>query len=164
MKKFLGILAVIAAGLFAFGIISLSTEANEPIFGKNKADDQERAKQISLGILREQSIQRQIGNVDDFRVKRVEIDELKMAHTHVQQTIDGVPVWESEAIVHLKPDGELLMITDQLKEGISINTHPNFNPPSAPATYKGQTVRIQFRSTTDSSITSTFRVDDVSLQ
>ncbi len=35
---------------------------------------------------------------------------------------------------------------------------------TVPATYKGQTVRIQFRSTMDSSITSTFRVDDVSLQ
>lgn len=32
------------------------------------------------------------------------------------------------------------------------------------AAYKGQNVRIQFRSTMDSSITSTFRVDDVSLQ
>ena len=32
------------------------------------------------------------------------------------------------------------------------------------AAYKGQTVRIQFRSTMDSSITSTFRVDDASLQ
>jgi hypothetical protein len=32
------------------------------------------------------------------------------------------------------------------------------------AAYRGQTVRIQFRSTMDSSITSTFRVDDVSLQ
>jgi hypothetical protein len=30
--------------------------------------------------------------------------------------------------------------------------------------YRGQTVRIQFRSTTDSSVTSTFRVDDVSLK
>ena len=32
------------------------------------------------------------------------------------------------------------------------------------AAYKGQTVRIQFRSTTDSSITTTFRVDDASLK
>ncbi|MEO7168322.1 MAG: hypothetical protein ABI016_14980 [Chthoniobacterales bacterium] len=32
------------------------------------------------------------------------------------------------------------------------------------AAYKGQTVRLQFRSTTDSSITTTFRVDDVSLK
>lgn len=32
------------------------------------------------------------------------------------------------------------------------------------AAFKGQTVRVQFRSTMDSSITSTFRVDDVSLK
>jgi hypothetical protein len=32
------------------------------------------------------------------------------------------------------------------------------------AAYKGQTVRLQFRSTTDFSITTTFRVDDVSLK
>lgn len=32
------------------------------------------------------------------------------------------------------------------------------------AAFKGQTVRVQFRSTTDSSITTTFRVDDVSLK
>ena len=30
--------------------------------------------------------------------------------------------------------------------------------------YKGQTVRVQFRSTTDSSVTTTFRVDDASLK
>ena len=32
------------------------------------------------------------------------------------------------------------------------------------AAYKGQTIRLQFRSTTDRSITTTFRVDDVSLK
>jgi hypothetical protein len=35
---------------------------------------------------------------------------------------------------------------------------------SSLAAYKGQTVRLQFRSTTDYSITTTFRVDDVSLK
>lgn len=126
MKKILGILAAVTIGLFVFGIISMRSEANDTIFGKNIADDQETAKQISLGILRGQSAQRQIGNVDDFRVKRVEIDDLKMAHTHVQQTVNGVPVWEGEAIVHLRPDGELSRLTDELKEGIGVNTSPNF--------------------------------------
>ena len=32
------------------------------------------------------------------------------------------------------------------------------------AAYKGQTVRVQFRETTDVSLTTSFRVDDVSLQ
>lgn len=126
MKKILVILAVFVVGLFAFGIVSMNTEANEPIFGKNMADDQEKAKQISLDILRGQAQQRQIGNVDDFRVKRVEIDDLNMAHTHVQQTVNGIPVWESEAIVHLKPDGELSRLTDDLKEGVAVNTQASF--------------------------------------
>jgi hypothetical protein len=30
--------------------------------------------------------------------------------------------------------------------------------------YKGQTVRVQFRSSTDSSVATTFRVDDASLK
>lgn len=131
MKKFLGILAAIAVGFFAFGIVTMITEANEPIFGKNQADDQERAKQISLDILRGESQRRQIGNVDDFRVKRVEIDELKMAHTHVQQTVNGVPIWEGEAIVHLNPNGELARVTDDMKEGVAINTEPNFKAAQA---------------------------------
>jgi hypothetical protein len=32
------------------------------------------------------------------------------------------------------------------------------------AAYKGQTIRLQFRTTTDFSITTTFRIDDVSLK
>ena len=131
MKKFLGILAVIASALFVFGIVSKKADANRSIFGNDKADDQETAKQISLGILRGRALQRSIGNVDDYNVKRVEIDDLKMAHTHVQQSIGGVPVWEGEAIVHLKSDGELSLITDDLKENISINTQANFKPAEA---------------------------------
>ena len=62
---------------------------------------------------------------------RVEIDELKMAHTRVRQTVGKVPVWEGEAIVHLKSDGELSTITDNLKESISVNTDPNFTAKEA---------------------------------
>ena len=83
MRKLLGLLATAALGLLIFGIVTSSTDANESIFGKGMAADQETAKQISLGILRQNAQQKQIGNVDDYIVKRVEIDELKMAHTHV---------------------------------------------------------------------------------
>ncbi len=126
VKKFLGILAVLATAFLVFGVISKKTGAAKPIFGKDKTEDQETAKEISLRILREQAAQRQIGNVDDFNVLRVEIDELKMAHTHVRQTVNGIPVWEGEAIVHLKPDGELSRITDDMKEGVAISTQSNF--------------------------------------
>ena len=132
MKKILSIaLAVFAAMLIVLGIVSQQTGASRNIFNTGSDDERELAKQISLGILRDRAAQRAIGNPDGYSVKRVEIDDLKMAHTHVQQFIGGVPVWEGEAIVHLKPDGELSLVTDALKESIAIETKPNLTPDDA---------------------------------
>lgn len=125
MKKLSAIFAVLAVMLFVFGIVSRQTGASRNVFSTGSDDERELAKQISLGILRDQAAQRAIGDPDEYVVKRVEIDDLSMAHTHVQQKIGGVPVWEGEAIVHLKPDGELSLITDDLKESIAISTKPN---------------------------------------
>jgi len=125
VKKLLTIFAVFAAVLFVFGIVSQQTGASRNLFNTGSDDEREQAKQISLGILRDRAAQRAIGNPDEYIVKRVEIDDSKMAHTHVQQIIGGVPVWEGEAIVHLKSDGELSLITDDLKESVAIETKPN---------------------------------------
>lgn len=125
MKKLLSIFAVFATVLFVFGIVSRHTGASRNAFNTGADDERELARQISLGILRDRAAQRAIGNPDEYAVKRVEIDELKMAHTHVQQSIGGVPVWEGEAIVHLKADGALADITDALKENVAVDTKPN---------------------------------------
>ncbi len=127
MKRFLSILAVFGVAVFVFGPISKKADANKPVFNAGTQDELENAKQISLGILRDRSAQRAIGNVDEFQVQKVEIDNLKMAHTRVRQTLGGVPVWESEAIVHLNADGSLATVTDDLKESVSVNTQPNLS-------------------------------------
>ena len=124
MKKLLSIFAVFAAVLFVFGIVSRQTGASQNVFNTGSEDEREHARQISLAILRDRAAQRAIGNPDDYVVKRIEIDDLKMAHTHVQQLIGGVPVWEGEAIVHLQSDGALSDITDNLKENVAIETKP----------------------------------------
>lgn len=131
MKKLLSIFAVLAAVLLVFGFVSQQTGASKNLFNSGSDDERELAKQISLGILRDRATQRAIGNPDEYVVKRVEIDDLKMAHTHVQQSIGGVPVWEGEAVVHLKADGELSLITDALKESIAVETRPNLTPGDA---------------------------------
>ncbi|HMJ07700.1 MAG TPA: M4 family metallopeptidase, partial [Pyrinomonadaceae bacterium] len=131
MKKILSILTVIAAVLFVFGIVSQHAGASRSLFGNGQDDERDVAARISLNVLRDATGSRAVGNVDEFRVKRVEIDDLKMAHTQFQQFIDGVPVWEGEAIVHLRSDGELSVITDDLKDGIAINTKPNLTPGDA---------------------------------
>ncbi|HEX8636534.1 MAG TPA: hypothetical protein VF692_00615, partial [Pyrinomonadaceae bacterium] len=125
MKKFLSITTVFVLALLAFGLFSNKTGAKKPIFGTGASDEHEKAKQISLGILRNRAAQSFVGSVDEFEVQKVEIDELKMAHTRVRQTIGKIPVWQGEAIVHLKEDGELSDITDELKENLSVNTEPN---------------------------------------
>ncbi len=125
MKKFLSILAAFAIGSIVFGIVTSKAGAEKAVFTNGGADDLERAKEISLQILRNRAAQSAIGNPDEYSVKRVNIDERKTAHTHFQQYVGGVPVWEGEAIVHLKADGALSVITDDLK--------PNIVSPGEPA-------------------------------
>lgn len=124
MKRILCLLVVFSVGLIAFGLISNQADANSPIFVNGSQDELSRAKEISLEILKNQASFRAIGDIDQFEVKNVEIDELMMAHTRVRQTVDKIPVWEGEAIVHLTPSGELSVITDDLKENIAVNTTP----------------------------------------
>ncbi len=145
MKKIFGILALVAAGLIAFGIVSNRAEANRTVFSTGSQDELEMAKQISLGVLRDRAANRAIGSVDDYEVKRVEIDDLRMAHTRVQQKVNGIPVWEGEAIVHLNADSSLSGITDDLKESIAVNTEPNLADKQAARiasrSYKGTAVQ-----------------------
>ena len=92
MKKFLGLLAVVVSVLMVFGIVSKRAEANKALFSTGSQDELENAKRISLDILRDRAAERAIGNVDDYQVRKVEIDELRMAQTRVRQTLDGIPV------------------------------------------------------------------------
>jgi Zn-dependent metalloprotease len=85
-----------------------------------------RANGRGFGRTHEGRVARGAASADDFEVKRVDIDELRMAHTHVRQTVAGVPVWEGEAIVHLDQAGEVAGMTDELKDNLAINTTPNF--------------------------------------
>ncbi len=131
MKRFLSILAIFGIAIFVFGLITKKTNANKPVFNAGNQDELENAKQISLGILRDRAAQRAIGNIDEYQIQKVEIDDLKMAHTRVRQTLGGIPVWEGEAIVHLNTDGSLSTVTDDLKESIVVNTEPNLTQKEA---------------------------------
>jgi len=133
VKKILGIAALfVLAASVVFILVGNKAQAGRNIFETGAQDELETAKRISLEILREQAGQRAIGNIDEYQISKVEIDELRMAHTKVRQTVGGVPVWEGEAIVHLKADGSLSTITDGLKENLSVmSTQPVFGEKDA---------------------------------
>ncbi len=130
MKNFLSICVTILVVVGAFAFLSNKTEANKPVFANGGQDELETAKNISLDVLRDRAVKRGGGN-DKFKVKKVSIDELKMAHTRVQQTIEDIPVWEGEAIVHLNPDGTTADVTDDLKDSVAVNTQANFTDKDA---------------------------------
>jgi thermolysin len=119
VKKLLSISMVLAMGLGAFLLFGNKIGANKPAFGR---DDLETVKRIGLDFLRQHTAQRAVGNPDEYRVTKVFVDELNMGHTRVQQTVNGVPVWGGEAIVHLKGDATLSTITDNLVENLQVNT------------------------------------------
>ncbi len=131
MKKILSVCAVLLAAVITFTYLPKTSEAQKTIFGKGTTADIERVKELSLGYLRNDRLNRAVSGADDFKVQSVSFDELKMTHTKVRQTVNDIPVWEGEAIVHLKADGELSAITDDLKEAVSINTQPNFSDQDA---------------------------------
>ena len=61
----------------------------------------------------------------NLEVRRVEEDaELGLRHVRVQQTLNGVPVVHGEAIVHLFSDGSLRGLTDNLLDGVQVDTTP----------------------------------------
>ena len=69
--------------------------------------------------------------VDEVQTKSVDIDLLGMAHTRVEQTIDGIPVVGGQAIIHLDPTGKLARVTDSLIRHIDVDTEPVFDRKSS---------------------------------
>ena len=122
MKKFLSIFATLLVAFVVFAFLTRSAEADKTIFGKGTPADLERVKQISLDYLLQNTATRAVGGANELKAQKVDIDDLKMAHTKFRQTVNDVPVWEGEAIVHLKADGSLTGITDDLKSNINVGT------------------------------------------
>ncbi len=131
MKKILSVCAVLLAAVVTFTFLPKTSEAQKTIFGKGTQLDIEKVKQISLDYLRNDRQNRAISGADELKVQSVEFDNLKMAHTKVRQTVNDIPVWEGEAIVHLKADGELAAITDNLKDAVYVNTQAGFSAEDA---------------------------------
>ena len=153
MKKIIN--AVLIAIVIAFGMSlllkpvaaetgSLGLQPNQP----NAQDKLERIKQLSLEYLQNKSVKEGTDRGgSEMTVKSVQIDGLGMSHTRVRQTIKGVPVWQSEAIVHLKADESLFTITDNLISNRPVNTDPQLSPEQALAAAfrleKGEASRLR---------------------
>ncbi len=125
MKQLFYCLAVFVAAICIFSFLPDMAGARQ------SQDEREKARQRSIEVLKSRMSERGIVNGEDFRVSRVRIDDLGMAHTRVRQTVNEIPVWGGEAIVHLNKDGSVYAITDDLLGGINVNTEANISKPDA---------------------------------
>jgi thermolysin len=134
MKKVFALLLVTA---FCSLLLSPSTQGQR----SNKAEKLARAE--AAGRVR---IQKRLANkgiaTADVKTLRVfeDNDRADRAHTHFQQTHNGVPVFGGEAIVHLNTatGAETEEATDTLVEGVSVSTTPNLSAADAIAAATGK--------------------------
>jgi Zn-dependent metalloprotease len=94
-------------------------------------EDLALAKTISYLHLAEHIGGHGIADLNELKTLRVEKDEQSLTHTHVQQTLRGVPVFGGEAIVHLNPDSTLSDITDNFISYVRVETEPTITAKEA---------------------------------
>ena len=63
----------------------------------------------------------------EVKLVRAFQDELDLTHARFQQTIDGVPVFGGEGIVHVRRDRSISAVTDGFVPGIAVSTTPKLS-------------------------------------
>jgi len=107
-----------------------AADAGKVMFRTGSDEELKQALQISRDVL---SARLQPMGIDpnDLEVKRSFVDDLQMAHTHLQQTLGGVPVFGGEAIVHLSSSGKLFAVTDSLLRNVNVNLEASYTSDEA---------------------------------
>ncbi|MBC7797643.1 MAG: peptidase M4 family protein [Pyrinomonadaceae bacterium] len=109
----------------ASAVLCLSLTAHtaaQSLAANQKQEKLALAEQRGLDFLQSRSGSLNLRAVDEFRTKRVFVDEDGVSHLHVQQTYLGVPVFGGEAIVHLQDDGAVSAFTDTTTSNIKLAT------------------------------------------
>lgn len=91
-------------------------------FGSDPAEVEDAA----YGVLFGQEGAATEAAVDSLSTLQVELDDLGVHHTRVQQLVGGVPVWGGEAIVHFEADGTLFAVTNDLVPDVVADTVPEY--------------------------------------
>ena len=135
MKRIIALL--VTAALCAVVILPAMVSGQRP----DKAEKLARAEAASLKHLQKKLAKKGIA-ANDVKTLRVFEDTMRAdrAHTHFQQTYNGIPVFGGEAIVHLDTvtDSEARPATDNLIAGVDVSTTPNLSAADAIAAAKGK--------------------------
>lgn len=121
--------------VLALGPTACATDPQDPqqaLFPTGSADELQLASDIAWDQLASAADSPALGKgIDELSILKVNVDDVGMAHTKVRQLFGGVPVWESEAIVHLGADGRLAGFTDDLLPDVSVDPTPDYTSDEA---------------------------------
>lgn len=131
MSRFTLLVAVVIVAIFAVLSVQSGPSADLKAFHNGSPEELLLARTISENHFQQRLSEYGISSTHDLKVSRVFVDELSMAHTRVQQTFEGIPVFGAEAIVHLNSDGSLFTVTDNLARNVQVNARPDLSSPEA---------------------------------
>lgn len=100
-------------------------------FDDGSPDELQAAEDLAYASLWADDGAAMAAGVGELRTLKVHVDMTAMAHTKVRQLVDGVPVWQGEAIVHLTQDGKFAGVTDSLVPYIEVDTQPDYTSEEA---------------------------------
>src|SRR5437867_13126824 len=130
MRRFAYLVTIFVLFFTAIAMQS-SSSAKLKAFYKGAPEELELARSLSYNYLEQRIANYGINSVSDLKEERVFVDELSMAHTRVQQTFQGVPVFGGEAIVHLNSDGSNFAFTDSLVKNVQVDAKPELGKAEA---------------------------------
>ncbi len=120
------------ASIALLALAGCATDASDPaLFGSGSPDELQLAEDMGYEELFAAESPAMAKGIGELRTLRVRIDPVGMAHTHVQQLVDGVPVWGGEGIVHLDDKGALAGFTDDFVASVDLDVRPDYTADEA---------------------------------
>jgi thermolysin len=104
--------------------LASAAQAAPVLFGKGDSEEIARLRELTAPHLAALAAKHGLGEDDRLQETVAEIDAVGFAHRRVRQLYGGVPVFGGEAIVHLRPDGQLFAVTDELLSGLTLSPEP----------------------------------------
>lgn len=115
MSRFVSIIPLLLGS--ACGVETLDADTQAP-------QDLQPLGQTGQGLRQVQAQQPEfLGGAGELAPKRALAEGAK-THERLSQSVGGVPVFGSQAIVHLKEDGRIASITDRLARDLKVDTRP----------------------------------------
>jgi Zn-dependent metalloprotease len=82
------------------------------------------AKRLSLEAVKARGTIGDVPATELTSVRGVTIDSFGEAHTRIEQTYQGVPVFGGEVVMHLRGNGQVKSVTDGLVRNVAVDTTP----------------------------------------